>query len=102
MRRRPSELTPIPYTTLFRSIAGLRWNDRAVLHARQRHDGLDRRAHHGAGGRSEEHTSELQALRHLVCRLLLEQKKTSSPTSRTLSRPRTSTATCLTPLTGFA
>src|SRR5205814_4483991 len=29
------------------------------------------------GGRSEEHTSELQSLRHLVCRLLLEKKKTS-------------------------
>src|SRR5437899_4356824 len=30
---------------------------------------------HGAGNRSEEHTSELQSLRHLVCRLLLEKKK---------------------------
>src|SRR5437899_3671278 len=29
----------------------------------------------GFGGRSEEHTSELQSLRHLVCRLLLEKKK---------------------------
>src|SRR5262245_62263127 len=29
----------------------------------------------GVGGRSEEHTSELQSLRHLVCRLLLEKKK---------------------------
>src|ERR1035441_7004650 len=29
----------------------------------------------GAGSRSEEHTSELQSLRHLVCRLLLEKKK---------------------------
>src|SRR5205814_7221061 len=29
----------------------------------------------GRGGRSEEHTSELQSLRHLVCRLLLEKKK---------------------------
>src|SRR5438045_6890703 len=33
--------------------------------------------------RSEEHTSELQSLRHLVCRLLLEKKKTSTTTSRT-------------------
>src|SRR5258705_14001919 len=31
--------------------------------------------HHDAGARSEEHTSELQSLRHLVCRLLLEKKK---------------------------
>src|SRR5262245_63792894 len=30
--------------------------------------------------RSEEHTSELQSLRHLVCRLLLEKKKTTAPT----------------------
>src|SRR5947199_5011564 len=30
------------------------------------------------GGRSEEHTSELQSLRHLVCRLLLEKKKTAT------------------------
>src|SRR5947199_6489770 len=32
----------------------------------------------GYGLRSEEHTSELQSLRHLVCRLLLEKKKTSN------------------------
>src|ERR1035441_10933537 len=31
------------------------------------------------GGRSEEHTSELQSLRHLVCRLLLEKKKYTHP-----------------------
>src|SRR5262245_64048222 len=31
--------------------------------------------YHGGGVRSEEHTSELQSLRHLVCRLLLEKKK---------------------------
>src|ERR1039458_8139532 len=36
----------------------------------------------GAGpDRSEEHTSELQSLRHLVCRLLLEKKKTRPPSS---------------------
>src|SRR5205814_5214225 len=37
----------------------------------------------GAPGRSEEHTSELQSLRHLVCRLLLEKKNQLSPTSAT-------------------
>src|SRR5471030_3532278 len=36
-------------------------------------------------GRSEEHTSELQSLRHLVCRLLLEKKQLTSPT---ISMPR--------------
>src|SRR5262245_63470387 len=35
----------------------------------------DRRGHFFAAARSEEHTSELQSLRHLVCRLLLEKKK---------------------------
>src|SRR4051794_26497684 len=35
-----------------------------------------RRAYHGLGRRSEEHTSELQSPVHLVCRLLLEKKKT--------------------------
>src|SRR5947199_1626564 len=37
---------------------------------------IERRQLHGR--RSEEHTSELQSLRHLVCRLLLEKKKNSS------------------------
>src|SRR5436853_1466461 len=37
---------------------------------------LHSRAQHGLADRSEEHTSELQSLRHLVCRLLLEKKKT--------------------------
>src|SRR5437899_9725039 len=40
-----------------------------------------------AGGRSEEHTSELQSLRHLVCRLLLEKKKN---TVITIDYPRAS------------
>src|SRR5438045_7152966 len=35
-----------------------------------------------ASGRSEEHTSELQSLRHLVCRLLLEQKNTAKTDQR--------------------
>src|SRR5205814_5280707 len=52
----------------------------------------------GAGvGRSEEHTSELQSLRHLVCRLLLEKKKytpkTPLPSLMTHSRVPTSTNT---------
>src|SRR5437899_8435626 len=36
---------------------------------------------HPGTGRSEEHTSELQSLRHLVCRLLLEKKKKPRPRS---------------------
>src|SRR5205085_3461716 len=68
MIRRPPRSTLFPYTTLFRSAAG-----------------LARRSAHGAGPsrfafrtsrwtRSEEHTSELQSQSNLVCRLLLEKK----------------------------
>src|SRR2546425_8714426 len=39
--------------------------------------------------RSEEHTSELQSLAYLVCRLLLEKKKSMRPTHTTDSDPRT-------------
>src|SRR5438045_6132239 len=68
--------TLFPYTTLFRSCRGAaddhlqRSDDRA--HERRGHsvDSHPVRAHR----RSEEHTSELQSLRHLVCRLLLEKK----------------------------
>src|SRR2546422_1323373 len=72
MIRRPPRSTLFPYTTLFRSV--LSWS-RAPHRADQR-----RRAHACAcgpacGGRSEEHTSELQSRLHLVCRLLLEKKK---------------------------
>src|SRR5205814_7777104 len=50
----------------------------ARLGADQGRSGCDRESHAPADpqpGRSEEHTSELQSLRHLVCRLLLEKKK---------------------------
>src|ERR1039458_9245022 len=64
MIRRPPRSTLFPYTTLFRSLV-------------VEHPGPDPRRGVGpaAGSRSEEHTSELQSLRHLVCRLLLEKKK---------------------------
>src|SRR2546425_11002416 len=82
MIRRPPRSTLFPYTTLFRShgkmdprlphgpddpvldvvLGARRARDAAVL-LRER------------SGRSEEHTSELQSLAYLVCRLLLEKKK---------------------------
>src|SRR5471030_2397111 len=65
MIRRPPRSTLFPYTTLFRSAA-----DHARLRAAARMSGEVR-----VEPRSEEHTSELQSLRHLVCRLLLEKKK---------------------------
>src|SRR5687767_15326650 len=67
MIRRPPRSTLFPYTTLFRS-RDRADEDRAV---RGRVTG-----NRGPGGRrSEEHTSELQSLAYLVCRLLLEKKK---------------------------
>src|SRR5690349_22075393 len=80
MIRPPHRSTLFPYTTLFRS---------ALVHFCNRHScrALADRDHPdvgrrgstadacGAGGRSEEHTSELQSRRDLVCRLLLEKKK---------------------------
>src|SRR5437899_11187385 len=70
MIRRPPRSTLFPYTTLFRSTPHHRMPPELNL-ARPEKQPL--RA--GAIGRSEEHTSELQSLRHLVCRLLLEKKK---------------------------
>src|SRR5947199_8997182 len=76
--RRPPRSTLFPYTTLFRSAVGDRigrlqpGNDLACGKY------LDLKFVVGRFAdrlRSEEHTSELQSLRHLVCRLLLEKKK---------------------------
>src|SRR5690349_23155936 len=62
MIRRPPRSTLFPYTTLFRS-------------PRTCCDGTPRRDRPQCSPRSEEHTSELQSRRDLVCRLLLEKKK---------------------------
>src|SRR5437879_10709278 len=67
MLRRPPRSTLFPYTTLFRS----RPTARPGLNPAR---GPGRQA----GPRSEEHTSELQSPMYLVCRLLLEKKKTTS------------------------
>src|SRR5438445_8892598 len=71
MIRRPPRSTLFPYTTLFRS-SGSHAADRRC--ADDRPGPLDRRR----AGRSEEHTSELQSRQYLVCRLLLEKKKTTN------------------------
>src|SRR5690349_24221671 len=82
MIRRPPRSTLFPYTTLFRSPpahrhAGARGADRpgGSLKARLPPARGDRRRAPPPRGRSEEHTSELQSRRDLVCRLLLEKKK---------------------------
>src|SRR2546425_5532055 len=78
MIRRPPRSTLFPYTTLFRSASATRtcvadcrlgkwcWTWAAAP---------DSTASSPGGRRSEEHTSELQSLAYLVCRLLLEKKK---------------------------
>src|SRR5258706_10649368 len=77
MIRRPPRSTLFPYTTLFRSICVVRdprvFRDEQLLWARL---GVLRRGRaHRSCSRSEEHTSELQSLTNIVCRLLLEKKK---------------------------
>src|SRR5258706_970654 len=75
MIRRPPRSTLFPYTTLFRSRSGGRKSFRSRGLQDQRlqfqvcGEREDRRT------RSEEHTSELQSLTNIVCRLLLEKKK---------------------------
>src|SRR5258705_3114421 len=102
MIRRPPRSTLFPYTTLFRSKLGaydylikpvdLEELELALQHGlRQRQLELDRRQ---LEQRSEEHTSELQSLRHLVCRLLLEKKKKRARMSRRLTLT-TASMTCL-------
>src|SRR2546425_13011684 len=71
MIRRPPRSTLFPYTTLFRSVKMFASRSRGVAKPRgSRHFRLCQLAE-----RSEEHTSELQSLAYLVCRLLLEKKK---------------------------
>src|SRR5205814_4602999 len=70
MIRPPPRSTLFPYTTLFRPPPARRGASPAGGAAAR-----GGRRHSPGGVRSEEHTSELQSLRHLVCRLLLEKKK---------------------------
>src|SRR5687767_15477875 len=78
MIRRPPRSTLFPYTTLFRSVG---------LQGIRVEEGVSFEGNAGDGRvvedaledvRSEEHTSELQSLAYLVCRLLLEKKKKSA------------------------
>src|SRR2546425_6078681 len=97
MIRRPPRSTLFPYTTLFRSrrgpVGSLKDHPPVDLHRRLQPNREPRmiRDLHGlsppgvarvpeiqADLRSEEHTSELQSLAYLVCRLLLEKKKDSA------------------------
>src|SRR2546425_8994549 len=91
MIRRPPRSTLFPYTTLFRSAKHVARDGEPLAHDRWKHvlahqaevvappiaefGGYLMRAKEGRDERSEEHTSELQSLAYLVCRLLLEKKK---------------------------
>src|SRR3712207_7707526 len=92
MIRRPPRSTLFPYTTLFRSYKEKCYENQ-VLYALKVHGGnVDKVGDLCATAedegrpvcyrRSEEHTSELQSRQYLVCRLLLEKKKTNQLQSR--------------------
>src|SRR2546425_2337256 len=97
MIRRPPRSTLFPYTTLFRSVGQLRHRSelgevpddggKNVFPAAQASCDVDcfipPVVQISARGRSEEHTSELQSLAYLVCRLLLEKKKQNINQQRT-------------------
>src|SRR3712207_8914621 len=93
MIRRPPRSTLFPYTTLFRSLVlGQAEHARQLDQLADERDDVVAREHAGlevdvepepavelvAADRSEEHTSELQSRQYLVCRLLLEKKKTTT------------------------
>src|SRR2546430_11778987 len=83
MIRRPPRSTLFPYTTLFRSAELRRTFGRFAERSVKRGSEFRGVTHDAglveAGSRSEEHTSELQSQSNLVCRLLLEKKKTRRP-----------------------
>src|SRR5256884_3017278 len=97
MIRRPPRSTLFPYTTLFRSQDShqdkrkLENSRKAMIHImgdlRETTAEMQRRE------RSEEHTSELQSRLHLVCRLLLEKKKTIQQTPTRTRRACSSPST---------
>src|SRR2546425_9731900 len=83
MIRRPPRSTLFPYTTLFRSLTlpGQEYSWQASIRAGESaSSGRPNRL--AQYTRSEEHTSELQSLAYLVCRLLLEKKKKNDNQSR--------------------
>src|SRR5438093_10061757 len=93
MIRRPPRSTLFPYTTLFRSLASLYSVNRAIMSCARcpRLRAYCRRVAREKkrafrDWRSEEHTSELQSLTNLVCRLLLEKKKKKKTTSESKER----------------
>src|SRR2546429_6454854 len=97
MIRRPPRSTLFPYTTLFRSCAGVAPDTGATQSwPRAAHTAVvpsgesstsSQPSRAQSRSRSEEHTSELQSRLHLVCRLLLEKKKNTSTDPTPPARP---------------
>src|SRR2546425_7481393 len=83
MIRRPPRSTLFPYTTLFRSEITQGNDD--FRRKRKVHTKARKQRGENRHDRSEEHTSELQSLAYLVCRLLLEKKKKNRITTSTAS-----------------
>src|SRR3712207_7006576 len=100
MIRRPPRSTLFPYTTLFRSRRRHGVRDRVGHRADVRRSGAAAAADQAQAAvaherdeslgqlRSEEHTSELQSRQYLVCRLLLEKKKTITVSTTYVLHPR--------------
>src|SRR3712207_8833124 len=95
MIRRPPRSTLLPYTTLFRSAALTQVHALKAPAVQPRLELVDREYDFGLMDvgqkgshtfRSEEHTSELQSRQYLVCRLLLEKKKTCSSSPGTCTQ----------------
>src|SRR5438270_3162246 len=86
MTRHPPRSTLFPYTTLFRSTRVTRPEEsRRAMSSREFHAKVTRPPSDAVAtsSRSEEHTSELQSQSNLVCRLLLEKKKSKNLPVRT-------------------
>src|SRR2546425_5090673 len=75
MIRRPPRSTLFPYTTLFRSLASKSLGEWNTFEIEAVGPDIKVQLNGELVSRSEEHTSELQSLAYLVCRLLLEKKK---------------------------
>src|SRR5687767_15642431 len=98
MLRLPPSSTLFPYTTLFRSGPGFRRHRESQRQCGEgrrmsNHSDLIANSKSMREDRSEEHTSELQSLAYLVCRLLLEKKKESALNILCLSTNRPSAST---------
>src|SRR5690349_23994387 len=91
MIRRPPRSTLFPYTTLFRSllkddsVPGAPGYDAKAVRAHTMSKNPDTQS------RSEEHTSELQSRRDLVCRLLLEKKKKNQKKNHKITKKKATT-----------